>query len=217
MMGTTDDNLDTPVTKTSTGVIILPRTHHTIEHKLKPGKHRPPSANPRATNAAIARNFPALLLGFASNRIKSCARWPLPARHGLYNQWAAMCCSCGLCTLYSCPEELFPKEACDDARSVMRAKQMKWTGPMNPKPHAMIDGRRVPIKTLAKKLHVLDYDLPAPLCNQEISSSRLILPLKQSAGTPCISKVKVGDRRGVLAKLSANPRRTRSARFCTRR
>jgi Na+-translocating ferredoxin:NAD+ oxidoreductase RnfC subunit len=111
-----------------------------------------------------------------------------------FNQWAAMCCSCGLCTLYSCPEELFPKEACDDAKSMMRAKQMKWTGPMNPKPHAMLDGRRVPIKTLAKKLHVLDYDLPAPLLRQEISSHRLTLPLKQSAGTACISKVKTGDR-----------------------
>jgi Na+-translocating ferredoxin:NAD+ oxidoreductase RnfC subunit len=43
-------------------------------------------------------------------------------------------------------------------------------------------------------LHVLDYDLPAPYLREEISPSRLILPLKQSAGTSCISKVKVGDR-----------------------
>ena len=73
-------------------------------------------------------------------------------------------------------------------------KQLKWTGPMNPKPHAMLDGRRVPIKTLAKKLHVLDYDLPAPLCVRKFRPSRLVLPLKQSAGTPCLSKVKAGDR-----------------------
>jgi hypothetical protein len=91
---------------------------------------------------------------------------------------------------------LFPKEACDDAKSVMRAKQMKWTGPMNPKPHAMLDGRRVPIKTLAKKLHVLDYDLPAPLLGGEITANRLVLPLKQSAGTACLAKVKTGDRVG---------------------
>jgi Na+-translocating ferredoxin:NAD+ oxidoreductase RnfC subunit len=110
-----------------------------------------------------------------------------------YNQWATMCCSCGLCTLYACPEELFPKEACDDAKAVMRAKQIKWTGPMNPKPHPMADGRRVPIRTLAKKLHVLDYDLPAPLLHQEISPARLVLPLKQSAGTACLSKVQNGD------------------------
>ena len=76
----------------------------------------------------------------------------------------------------------------------MRAKQIKWTGPMEPKVHGMADGRRVPIKTLAKKMHVLDYDLPAPYLRQEISPSRLVLPLKQSAGTPCISKVKAGDR-----------------------
>ena len=36
--------------------------------------------------------------------------------------------------------------------------------------------------------------MPAPLVRQEISSNRLILPLKQSAGTPCIYKVKAGDR-----------------------
>jgi hypothetical protein len=76
----------------------------------------------------------------------------------------------------------------------MHAKQIKWTGPTNPKPHPMADGRRVPIRTLAKKLHVLDYDLPAPLLKREISPSRLVLPLKQSAGTACLPKVKNGDR-----------------------
>ena len=112
----------------------------------------------------------------------------------VYNQWAAMCCSCGLCTLYACPEELYPKEACDDAKTAMRKAQVKWTGPMNPKPHPMGDGRRVPIKTLTKKLHVQDYDLPAPLLIDTISPNRLILPLKQSAGTACLAKVNRGDR-----------------------
>jgi Na+-translocating ferredoxin:NAD+ oxidoreductase RnfC subunit len=65
---------------------------------------------------------------------------------------------------------------------------------MTPKVHAMADGRRVPIKTLAKKMHVLDYDLPAPLVARDISPDRLTLPLKQSAGTPCLAKVKAGDR-----------------------
>jgi Na+-translocating ferredoxin:NAD+ oxidoreductase RnfC subunit len=111
-----------------------------------------------------------------------------------FNQWAAMCCSCGLCTLYACPEELFPKEACDDAKAEMRRQQVKWTGPMNPKPHPMHDGRRVPIKTLTRKLHVEAYDLPAPFTEVELSPTRLVLPLKQSAGTACVSKVSPGER-----------------------
>ncbi len=196
MMGSTTDDLDTPVIKTTTGVIILPRTHHTIERKLKPGKQQAAIGKSACDQCRYCTEFcPRFLLGYAVEPhqvMRTLAFTGTGAEY--YSQWAAMCCSCGLCTLYSCPEELFPKEACDDAKAVMRAKQIKWTGPMEPKVHGMADGRRVPIKTLAKKMHVLDYDLPAPYLRQEISPSRLVLPLKQSAGTPCISKVKAGDR-----------------------
>lgn len=196
MMGTTTDDLETPVTKTTTGIIILPREHHTIERKLKPAKQQAAIGKSACDQCRYCTEFcPRFLLGYAVEPhqvMRTLAFTGTGADY--YNQWAAMCCSCGLCTLYSCPEELFPKEACDDAKSVMRAKQIKWTGPMNPKVHAMADGRRVPIKTLAKKMHVLDYDLPAPYLRQEISPSRLVLPLKQSAGTPAIAKVKAGDR-----------------------
>ena len=196
MMGTTTDDLETPVTKTTTGIIILPRTHHTIERKLKPAKQQAAIGKSACDQCRYCTEFcPRFLLGYAVEPhqvMRTLAFTGTGADY--YNQWAAMCCSCGLCTLYSCPEELFPKEACDDAKAVMRAKQIKWTGPMNPKVHAMADGRRVPIKTLAKKLHVLDYDLPAPYLRQEISPGRLVLPLKQSAGTPCLAKVRAGER-----------------------
>jgi Na+-translocating ferredoxin:NAD+ oxidoreductase RnfC subunit len=112
----------------------------------------------------------------------------------LFNQWAALCCACGLCTLYSCPEELFPKEACDDAKTEMRRQKISWTGPMTPEPHPMHEGRRVPIKTLTRKLHVEEYDAPAPWYPGELSPARLTLPLKQSAGTACIPCVQSGDR-----------------------
>jgi Na+-translocating ferredoxin:NAD+ oxidoreductase RnfC subunit len=196
MMGTTTDDLDAPVTKTSTGVIILPRSHHVIERKLKPAKQQASIGKSACDQCRYCTEFcPRFLLGYAVEPhqvMRTLAFTGTGAEY--YSQWAAMCCSCGLCTLYACPEELFPKEACDDAKAVMRAQAIKWTGPMTPKVHAMADGRRVPIKTLAKKLHVLDYDLPAPYLRREISPSRLVLPLKQSAGTPCLAKVKAGDR-----------------------
>ena len=196
MMGQHTDNLDTPVTKTSAGVVILPRTHHVIERKLKPNKVQAKIGKSACDQCRYCTEYcPRFLLGYAVEPhqvMRTLAFSETGADY--YNQWAAMCCSCGLCTLYACPEDLFPKEACDDAKAVMRAKNIKWTGPMNPKPHAMHDGRRVPIKTLAKKLNVLAYDLPAPLVGTEISPARLVLPLKQSAGTACISKVKIGDR-----------------------
>jgi Na+-translocating ferredoxin:NAD+ oxidoreductase RnfC subunit len=76
----------------------------------------------------------------------------------------------------------------------MRRKSLKWTGPMTVKPHGMRDGRHVPIKTLTRKLRVQQYDRPAPFYSGKIEPSRLVLPLKQSAGTACLAKVKAGDR-----------------------
>jgi Na+-translocating ferredoxin:NAD+ oxidoreductase RnfC subunit len=195
MMGQHTDNLDAPVTKTSTGVVILPRDHHVIERKLKPNKVQAKIGKSACDQCRYCTEYcPRFLLGYAVEPhqvMRTLAFTGTGAEY--YNQWAAMCCSCGLCTLYACPEELYPKEACDDAKTAMRKAQVKWTGPMNPKPHPMGDGRRVPIKTLTKKLHVQDYDLPAPLITDEISPSRLVLPLKQSAGTACEAKVKSGD------------------------
>jgi Na+-translocating ferredoxin:NAD+ oxidoreductase RnfC subunit len=196
MMGQHTDDLDAPVTKTSTGVVILPRDHHVIERKLKPNKVQAKIGKSACDQCRYCTEYcPRFLLGYAVEPhqvMRTLAFTGTGTEY--YNQWAAMCCSCGLCTLFACPEELYPKEACDDAKAEMRKAQVKWTGPMNPKPHPMGNGRRVPIKTLTKRLHVQDYDLPAPLIPDEISPNRLILPLKQSAGTACEAKVKSGDR-----------------------
>ena len=196
MMGQTTDDLDTPVTKTSTGVVILPRDHHIIERKLKPNKIQAKIGKSACDQCRYCTEYcPRFLLGYAVEPHQVMRTLAFTATGAAqFNQWAAMCCSCGLCTLYSCPEELFPKEACDYAKTEMRRAQIKWTGPMNPKPHPMGDGRRVPIKSLTRKLHVQDYDLPAPLSAQTISPSLLVLPLKQSAGTACLPKIKVGER-----------------------
>ena len=196
MMGQTTDDLDTPITKIATGVVILPRTHHTIERKLKPAKVQAKIGKSACDQCRYCTEYcPRFLLGYAVEPHQVMRSLAFTATGADYfNQWAAMCCACGLCTLYACPEELYPKEACDDAKAVMRAQAVKWTGPMNPKPHPMHDGRRVPIKSLTRKMHVEDYDLPAPLSAEIISPNRLVLPLKQSAGTPCVPKVKTGER-----------------------
>lgn len=196
MMGQTTDDLDTAVTKTATGVVILPRTHHVMERKLKPNQAQAKIGKSACDQCRYCTEYcPRFLLGYAVEPHQVMRSLAFTATGADYfNQFAALCCSCGLCTLYACPEELFPKEACDDAKADMRARQIKWTGPMEPKPHPMHDGRRVPIKTLAKKLNVLEYDVPAPYRPELLSPRRLVLPLRQSAGTACLPKVQPGSR-----------------------
>ncbi len=196
MMGQTTDDLDTPVTKTATGVVILPRSHHVIERKLKPNKMQAKIGKSACDQCRYCTEYcPRFLLGYAIEPHQVMRSLAFTATGADYwNQWASLCCMCGLCTLYACPEELYPKEACDDAKAAMRKANVKWSGPLTVKPHPMYEGRRVPIKTLTRKLQVQAYDLPAPLRADAVTPSRLVLRLKQSAGSPCAPKVKVGDR-----------------------
>jgi Na+-translocating ferredoxin:NAD+ oxidoreductase RnfC subunit len=196
MMGETTDDLDTPITKTATGVVVLPRQHHIVQRKLTP-----PSAQNQIGKSACdqcrycTEYCPRFLLGYAVEPHQVMRSLAFTATGADYwNQWAALCCSCGLCTLYACPEELFPKEACDQSKAALRQAGVKWTGRATVKPHPMREGRRVPIKSLMRKLHVQGYDHPAPWRDLRIEPRQVILPLKQGAGAANLPGVKPGDR-----------------------
>ncbi len=195
MMGETTDDLDKPVIKTSTGAIILPRTHHVMEKKFKPPAKQAAIGKSACDQCRYCTEFcPRFLLGYQVEPhqvMRTLAFTGTGAER--FNEWAALCCSCGLCTLYACPEELYPKEACDDSKAVLRAQNFKWTGKTDIKVHPMRDGRHVPIRTLMKKMHVEQYDSPAPLRAGIVETRTLVLPLKQSAGGPTVPLVKVGD------------------------
>ncbi len=196
MMGETTDSFDTPVVKTTTGAVVLPRGHHVMERKLKPAVAQNAIGKSACDQCRYCTEYcPRFLLGYAVEPhqvMRSLAFTATGVEH--WNQWAALCCACGLCTLFACPEELYPKEACDQSKGEMRRASLKWTGPATVKPHPMRDGRRVPIQSLMRRLHVSDYDSPAPLQAGVLSPRRVVLPLKQGAGTPNQPLVRPGER-----------------------
>jgi Na+-translocating ferredoxin:NAD+ oxidoreductase RnfC subunit len=195
MMGETTENLDVPITKTATGAVILPRTHHVMQRKLTPPKSQAGIGKSACDQCRYCTEYcPRYLLGYAvePHQVMRTLAFTATGKE-VFNQWAALCCSCGLCTLYACPEELFPKEACDESKAEMRRKGQKWSGPVTVKPHPMHDGRRVPIKSLIRKLHLQAYDVPAPFSTERVHPRRLVLPLKQGAGVPNQAVVKVGE------------------------
>jgi Na+-translocating ferredoxin:NAD+ oxidoreductase RnfC subunit len=196
MMGETTDDLDRPVTKTTGGVIVLPRDHHVVSRKLKPSAVQHAIGKSACDQCRYCTEYcPRFLLGYAVEPhqvMRSLAFTATGAAH--WNDWAALCCACGLCTLYGCPEELFPKEACDQAKAEMRRAGVKWSGAAVVRPHPMRDGRRVPIQRLMQKLQIGAYDHPAPWHPRQVLARELLLPLKQSAGSAVRPSVAVGQR-----------------------
>jgi Na+-translocating ferredoxin:NAD+ oxidoreductase RnfC subunit len=208
MMGETTDRLDTPVTKTTTGVIVLPRGHPVVQRKLQP-----PTVQARIGKSACdqcrycTEYCPRFLLGYAvePHQVMRGLGFIGAADGTRWNDWAALCCACGLCTLFACPEQLFPKEACDDAKTGLRAAGRKWSGPTKVTPHPMREGRRVPIKALLRRLDLQPYDAPAPLRAEPLAPARVVLRLKQSAGAASQPLVRPGERVRVAQPVAEPP------------
>ncbi len=76
----------------------------------------------------------------------------------IWNQWSELCCACGLCTLYACPEDLYPKEACDQGKQDRRAAGLKFVQQKPVEVHPMKEYRRVPLSQLRKRLQVEEYE-----------------------------------------------------------
>jgi Na+-translocating ferredoxin:NAD+ oxidoreductase RnfC subunit len=195
MMGQTTDDLDTPIVKTSSGAVILPRSHFVIERKLKPDLLKSRIGKSACDQCRYCTELcPRYLLGYAVEPHQVMRSLAFTATDKSYwNQMAVNCCACGLCTLYACPESLFPKEACDASKAEMLSANIKWTGAAPTRPHPLHDGRRVPIKMLMEKFALEKYDVPAPWQDIAVTPRQLILPLKQAAGVPNKPIVKKGD------------------------
>jgi Na+-translocating ferredoxin:NAD+ oxidoreductase RnfC subunit len=111
----------------------------------------------------------------------------------VWNQMAELCCACGLCTLYACPEDLYPKEACDKAKTEMREAGIKFVQQKPVKVHPIKEGRRVPLKQLIMKLKLQDYDVEAPFNSEKIKVNKVKIPLQQHIGKPAEALVKKGE------------------------
>lgn len=111
-------------------------------------------------------------------------------------QGSQFCCECNLCTLYACPEDLFPSFATIDNKRQMRSegKTHPVTGRTDLPVHSMIDYRKVPIASLMKKLGLNQFENTGPLTNLDWSPSSVHIPLSQHIGAPAIACVKTGDK-----------------------
>ncbi len=195
MMGETTENLDLPVTKTATGVVVLPRSHPVIQRKLTPAQSQNRIGKSACDQCRYCTEYcPRFLLGYSVEPHQVMRSLGFTATgEAVWNQWAALCCSCGLCTLFACPEQLFPKEACDQGKAYLRKEQIQWKGKTEVKVHPMREGRRVPIRTLMKRLDVEHLNHPAPYREIGLRPGQLVLPLKQHAGAPAQAAVKPGE------------------------
>lgn len=195
MMGNLTFDLDDVVTKTTAGLVVLPKDHYLIKRKNQPEQNWHRIGKSACDQCSYCTEFcPRYLLGYQVEPHKVMRSLGFTKTGStVWNQMAELCCSCGLCTLYACPEDLYPKEACDKAKTEMREAGIKFIQQKPVKVHPIKEGRRVPLKQLIMKLKLQDYDVEAPFNPKEISVGKVKIPLQQHIGKPTEALVKKGE------------------------
>jgi Na+-translocating ferredoxin:NAD+ oxidoreductase RnfC subunit len=156
MMGTLTFDAEDVVTKTTGGLILLPREHYLVQRKVQPLVNMNRIGRSACDQCSYCTEFcPRYLLGYevVPHKVMRSLAFTIGGSD-MWNQWAELCCACGLCTLYACPEDLFPKEACDQAKQHMRESGVKFVQQKPVKVHPMKDARRVPLSMLRRRLKV---------------------------------------------------------------
>ncbi len=195
MMGRLTFDLDEVVTKTTAGLIVLPRRHPVVVRKSLPVEAQNRIGKSACDQCSYCTEFcPRYLLGYEVMPHKVMRSLGFTASGSrFWNQWGALCCACGLCTLYACPEDLFPKEACDQAKADLRAAGIRFEQKAPVRVHPMKEARRVPQAQLRKRLQIEAYETETPYCETDWRPERVRILLSQHAGRPAVPAVRVGD------------------------
>jgi Na+-translocating ferredoxin:NAD+ oxidoreductase RnfC subunit len=197
MMGKVIADGSQPITKTTSGILVLPPNHNVIRDKQRSLDQMRFIAKSACTQCSRCTDLcPRYLIGHAlePHRIM---------RHLAYNpemvgevlEDALICSECGVCEKFACPMMLSPREINAAIKQHLLKKGVK----RDPKKEiyrvsAFNDTRKIPLKRLMERLEVTRYDSHPPFYEDEIRVDRVSIPLLQHIGQPALPVIKEGDR-----------------------
>ena len=196
MMGRLAKSLDDPVTKTTGGLIVLDESHPLIRRY----RNEWPTIRRIGAAACDQCSFctelcPRYLLGHPIEPHKAMRSLGFSLAGEANVAGTLYCCECNLCTMYSCPEDLDPKNVCSQNKQRLMKDRPKTQPEANPNRAALhLENRRAPIPRLITKLGLAPFRNVGPLTGDTVEPSRVVLPLKQHVGAPAGPVVQVGGR-----------------------
>jgi Na+-translocating ferredoxin:NAD+ oxidoreductase RnfC subunit len=195
MMARPAASLDQPVTKTTGGIVVLPAEHKLIERHNAPWLHVAKIGRSACDQCRFCTEFcPRYLLGHPIEPHMAMRSLGFAESHDSMVAGTLYCCECNLCSLFSCPEDLDPKNVCAHSKPVARERGLTWKGTADQiEPHPMAEFRRVPMRRLIAKLGLGEFNNVGPLTEFNFAPKRVKILLTQHAGAPAASVVKTGQ------------------------
>jgi len=195
MMGHVLEDLSSPVTKRTKGLIALPSEHPLIRNKTLSIRDIIRRSKSTCIQCQMCSDMcPRNLLG---HRL-----YPHLIMRGLNHmraeddmKTALLCCECGVCELYACPMLLSPKQVNAALKKEFVKQGLRYDSSGEQKAVSTVrDYRKIPSQRLVARLGLSRYDIPAPLTDQSHCPQSVCIPLRQHIGAPGVPVVETGQR-----------------------
>jgi Na+-translocating ferredoxin:NAD+ oxidoreductase RnfC subunit len=199
MMGWVQPDLDTPVDKTTGGIIVLDDTHVVVRRRKADWKQIARVGRSACDQCSFCTELcPRYLLGHPIEPHRAMRSLMFNRVGEADTRGTSFCCECNLCSLYACPEDLDPRNVCvQNKRKILAAgPAARWQDPpFNPgRAETLGPGRKAPTKRLMRKLGLLGFENVGPLVDATVPARRVGIKLKQHVGAPCEPTVKPGQK-----------------------
>ena len=195
MMGYIEDNHDAVVDKTTGGIIVLPDDHVVVRRRRQDWKQIVRIGRSACDQCSFCTELcPRWLLGhpIEPHRAMRSLAFNLVGEADV--RGTSFCCECNLCSLYSCPEDLDPKNVCSQNKRRIAAQGKRWQGPpFDPRRSELhLPNRKAPTHRLMQKLGLTGFVNVGPMVDEPLAPRRVGIKLKQHVGAPCEPAVAVG-------------------------
>jgi len=213
MMGEIEEDWDAPVTKLTSGIIILPKYHSLIVKKTRETQTDLNLTKAICCQCTLCTDMcPRYIIGLNTE--------PHKVMRGLANEdpnalgaigSVVSCCDCRLCSLYACPMDLDPGKITNMVKQSLLQKGAKTEKIVPYEVDPLRESKKVPTKRLIARLELDEFDVAAPMNHNIFETRRVKILLKQHIGVDATPLVKTGDlvEKGMLVatcydKLGAN-------------
>lgn len=185
------------ITKTSGGLIVLPRGHYLHAMATKPVETMQRQASAACIQCRMCTDLcPRYLVGhgFETHKVMRAfgGGGPEAAMGALQ---AHLCCECGVCEMFSCPMGLSPRRINAMLKGQFRAKGLAYEGPREvvPAQSALRPYRKIPTPRLAERVGIGQYLSLHPELTGDLAPASVSIPVHQHIGAPSVPTVSAGD------------------------
>ncbi|EDT7028344.1 cobalamin reductase PduS [Salmonella enterica] len=195
MMGGLITSLDNPVTKTTGGLLVLPKSHLLIQRRMQDERTVLSVARTVCEQCRLCTDLcPRHLIGheLSPHLLVRAVNFHQAATPQLLLS-ALTCSECNVCESVACPVGISPMRINRMLKRELRAQNQRYEGPLNPADE-MAKYRLVPVKRLIAKLGLSPWYQEAPLVEEEPSVEKVTLQLRQHIGASSVPTVAVGER-----------------------